>query len=329
MLTSLIGRMDDNLWLALVNYYSESQVQVTIHKDNKISPCFKTTGGVKQGGPLSPTAFNWAIDALIEKATESGLLLKTSGIDHILVYADDTTVITDTAEKMKKLIRLIEHFCRLEGLILNASKTKWMKLNEPMYEIQGRPIVRPATMEEKFMLNNSQIEKVDQIKFLGAWTTCNGTNKQHIQRRVKAAYSALTTLKDMGFFRQDLNANVKGSLLQTFVRPRLTYAVEALGLSKDEKKTLVRVEGNTLKKALEVPRTSYSTELYHAVGMTSLSLALEKRSISFTRQLITNSLTSKIIEKNVDSQNLTKIIIIINCQRFRLNSNNNNSSSHF
>jgi hypothetical protein len=311
MLVSLIGRMDENLWLALANYYSESQVQVTVHKDNKVSPRFKTTGGVKQGGPLSPTAFNWAIDALIMKAIESGLLLKANGIEYILVYADDTTVVTDTADKMKKLILLIENFCRLEGLILNASKTKWMKLNEPMYEIQGRAIIRPATMEEKFTLNSSRIEKVDQIKFLGAWTTCNNTNKLHIQKRAKAAYSALTTLKEMGFYKQELNANVKGNLLQTFVRPRLTYAIEALGLSRDEKRTLVRIEGNILKKALEVPKTSYSTELYHAIGITSLNLALEKRSITFTRQLITNSLTNKIIANNIDSQDEIRKIVRI------------------
>jgi hypothetical protein len=74
--------MDENLWLALalarlaLNYFSESQVQVTVRKDNKVSPRFKTTGVLKQGGPLSPTAFNLAIDALIVKVTESGLLLK-------------------------------------------------------------------------------------------------------------------------------------------------------------------------------------------------------------------------------------------------------------
>ena len=79
---------------------------------------------MEQGGSLSPTVFNWTIDALIAKATESDLLLKTNGIENILVYVDDLKVANEREDKMKKLILLIEKFCRLEGL---------MKLNEPMY----------------------------------------------------------------------------------------------------------------------------------------------------------------------------------------------------
>jgi len=79
---------------------------------------------VEQGGSLSSTAFNWTIDALIAIATESDLLLKTNGIENILVYVDDLKVANEREDKMKKLILLIEKFCRLEGL---------MKLNEPMY----------------------------------------------------------------------------------------------------------------------------------------------------------------------------------------------------
>jgi hypothetical protein len=91
MLTKLIGLVDENLWLALVNYYANSQVIVVVHKDNKISSVFRITGGVKQGGNLSPTLFNLVIDELIRLAKDSRLLLTIENISYIKVYADDTT----------------------------------------------------------------------------------------------------------------------------------------------------------------------------------------------------------------------------------------------
>jgi hypothetical protein len=162
-----------------------------------------------------------------------------------------------------------------------------------VYELNGKPVIRPPTIGEKFIMDGTLIEKVDRVKFLGVWILSNGTNKHHIQKRIQASYTATVKLKKLGFYENNLESKVKASLLQTFVRPSLMYGIEASLLSKEEEKTLCKIEGNILKQALNVSKCSYSTELYHAVGITTLDFAIRKRKISFILQIVNNSLTKK------------------------------------
>ena len=294
MLIKLIGLVDENLWLALVNYYSKSRAIILVHKTNSISNMFDTTGGVKQGGNLSPTLFNLVIDELIQLAKASHKLLEIDGIAYIIVYADDTTLICDSSANMTFLIGLIENFCIKEGLLLNAKKTQWMKINESVYEINGKPMIRPPIIGEDFTMNETPIEKVDRFKFLGVLSNCS--NKLHISKRIQAAYAAASNIAKVGFYEENLDAKVKASLLQTFVRPRLMYGNEASLLTREEEKCLVRVEGNMIKKAIGISKCSYSKELYHALGLTTLDYAIRKRNISFVLQLLNNQLTKRILE---------------------------------
>jgi hypothetical protein len=304
MLVKLIGLVEENLWLALVNYYSISRAIILVHKTNQTSEMFDTTGGVKQGGNLSPTLFNLVIDELIQLVKASGKLLEIDGIAYVIVYADDTTLICDSIVNMNALISLIERYCAKEGLLLNAKKTQWMKLNETVYEINGKPMIRPPLMGEDFVMNGTVIEKVDRFKFLGAWVLSNCSNKLHVLKRTQAAYAAASNIAKIGFYEENLDSDVKANLLQTFVRPRLMFGSEASLLSKEEEKTLIRVEGSMLKKALGISKCSYSTEVYHAVGLTTLEYAFRKRNVSFVLQLLNNPFTKLILETDKVARNL-------------------------
>jgi hypothetical protein len=129
----------------------------------------------------------------------------------------------------------------------------------------------------------------------------------------------------LGFYENNLEPKVKASLFQTFVRPSLMYGNEASLLSKEEEKSLCKVEGNILKQALNVSKCSYSTELYHAV---TLDFTIRKRKISFILQIINNSLTNKILASDkiasktvlgllgltVDSEHMDEALIRVKCQ---------------
>ena len=50
---------------------------------------------MKQGGPFSPTGFNKHVDKMIFNVASSGETMKIRGVvGGIIVYADDTTIIT-------------------------------------------------------------------------------------------------------------------------------------------------------------------------------------------------------------------------------------------
>ena len=74
MLGSLKGFLDPLEWYTLMQYYEIGSVRVYIQKAAKTSEFFVTIVGVKQGGQLSPTAFNKHIDLMITKIDDTGEL---------------------------------------------------------------------------------------------------------------------------------------------------------------------------------------------------------------------------------------------------------------
>ncbi|RNA44026.1 hypothetical protein BpHYR1_046229 [Brachionus plicatilis] len=57
---------------------------------------FKTTVGVKQGGPLSPKLFSIYVEELIEERMKTNLISEIDGIKTgVLMYADDLLIMTD------------------------------------------------------------------------------------------------------------------------------------------------------------------------------------------------------------------------------------------
>ena len=66
--------LHDLEWIALCNYYDKATVKILIHKIAECTEPFESKSGAKQGGPLSPTAWNKHIDKMIREMSESGLL---------------------------------------------------------------------------------------------------------------------------------------------------------------------------------------------------------------------------------------------------------------
>ena len=84
---------------SLISYYNISHV--IIKNENEYSNLFRTTVGLKQGGPASPILFALYVDDLIsniEKA-DIGTCLGNAKID-IIMYADDILIITDSKKQM-------------------------------------------------------------------------------------------------------------------------------------------------------------------------------------------------------------------------------------
>jgi hypothetical protein len=88
LMKSLYGKVDEEIWLIMRKYYSESFA--CVQNQNETSPLFKTSIGVKQGGPLSPKLFSIYMHELIDiMLYDSTLLANINGIKTgIILYAD-------------------------------------------------------------------------------------------------------------------------------------------------------------------------------------------------------------------------------------------------
>ena len=107
--------------------------------------------------------------------------------------------------------------------------------------------------------------------------------------------SPIQKLNELGLDDMKTNIRIEGTLIQSYVRPRLIYGTEAFELNKDEKKRLCECEAKIIKRALQLLNNSYTTELYETMGVSSLAWAMKKRRISFFGQLMENETTSKLV----------------------------------
>jgi hypothetical protein len=112
----------------LMKYYDISRAYV-INKGEK-STVFKTTIGVKQGGPLSPRLFSLYLEDLEEMVDNTGIGIGIGNLHiNLLLYADDIILITNNKRQMQQLLNLVENFGRSREIKFNPDKTNFICVN--------------------------------------------------------------------------------------------------------------------------------------------------------------------------------------------------------
>ncbi|NXA48421.1 POLR protein, partial [Nothocercus julius] len=95
----------------------------TMEVGGQRSESIKILGGVKQGDPLSPVLFNLALDPLLCGLESKGVGFKYGEqLVTSLAFADDLALLSDSWEGMQQNIKVVEEFCQLTGLRVQASK---------------------------------------------------------------------------------------------------------------------------------------------------------------------------------------------------------------
>ncbi|RNA19764.1 RNA-directed DNA polymerase from mobile element jockey-like [Brachionus plicatilis] len=264
MLQSLIGKIEPENWRILKNYYVNSLALV--QNKQEISTIFKTSVGVKQGGPLSPKLFSIYVEELIYEIMGTDLIAKINDIKTgILMYADDLLIMTDSTKKMKKVLEICEKFGDRVGIKFNPSKTQIMRINGSKND------------EVKLHLCNQEIEWVKKMKYLGVWIDGKRFSKEHLRERRLSTWRAFHMLKtNLNLNSKEISPKLKAHLFKTYIRPIMYYGIENCVISKTDQKNPQTMEGLMIKQMLSLGKKSRTTNLLYALEIEPVELKIKK-----------------------------------------------------
>ena len=170
--------------------------------------------------------------------TQAGIKIAGRNINN-LRYADDTTLMAGSEEKLKSLLMKVKEESDKVGLKLNIQKTKIMASG-------------PIT---SWQIDGETVETVSDFIFLGSKTTADGGFSHEIKRRLLLGRKVMTNL-DSIFKSRDITLPTKVCLVKALVFPVVTYGCESWTVKKAEHRRIDAFQLWCWTRLLRVPWTA-------------------------------------------------------------------------
>ncbi|CAH8497241.1 unnamed protein product [Dicrocoelium dendriticum] len=219
--------------------YAHSSGRVRVY--GKLSPPFSITSGVRQGCPLSPFLFNFAIDEVMETAFAGHDL---EGVELLpgerlldLEYADDIALICDGSQTCQTALNRLALAVSRFGLCFAPSKCKVL-----LQDWQGP---NPA-----LTLGGDLLEVVQEFKYLGSYISTRGIEDE-VTNRIAKARGAFANLRHL-WRRRDITLALKGRVYNAAVRSTLLYGCETWPIRSTDMKRLVTFDHRCLRSLAHV-----------------------------------------------------------------------------
>ena len=167
--------------------------------------------------------------------TQAGIKIAGRTISN-LRYADDTTLMAESEEKLKNLLMKVKEESEKFGLKLNIQKTKIMASGPiTSWEIDG--------------------ETVSDFSFLGFKIPADGDCSHEIKRRLLLGRKVMSNL-DSIFKSRDITLLTKVRLVKAMVFPVVMYGCESWTVKKAECRRIDAFELWCWRRLLGVPWTA-------------------------------------------------------------------------
>ena len=177
----------------------DSGLEATFRTGHGTTDWFQIGKGVHQGCILSPCLFNFFAENIMRNAgldeAHAGIKIARRNINN-LRYADGTTLLAESGEELKTLLKKVKEKSEKVGFKLNIQKMKIMPSGPiTSWEIDGE------TMETvtDFILGSSKI-------------TADGLSNHEMKRRLLLERKAMTNL-DTILKSRDINLHAKSGLI--------------------------------------------------------------------------------------------------------------------
>jgi hypothetical protein len=246
----------------------------------------KINKGTRQGCVLSPLLFNLYAEVVMRRLDldESNIGVKIGGrtISNIR-YADDTTLLAESAADLKELILKLKTESEKMGLSLNVKKTKIM--------------TTAAKEEVHITIDNEEIEVVDSFIFLGSLIASSGDSTPEIKRRIALGRTAMVSM-DQIWRCKDVAIATKRRLITAVVLPIATYGCETWTMKKADRRRIDAFELWCWRRLIRIPWTAKVTNkavLERISPEMSLNDKIIKRKLTYFRHVMRSNALEKAI----------------------------------
>ena len=176
-------------------------------------------------------------NAGLEEA-QAGIKIAGRNINN-LRYADDTTVMAESEEELKSLLRKVKVESEKVGLKLNIQKTKIMASG-------------PITLWE---IDGETVKTVSDFIFLGSQIAVDCDCSHEIKRLLLLGMKVMNNL-DSILKSRDITLPTKVRLVKATVFPVVMYGCESWTMKKAERRRIDAFELWCCKRLLRVPWTA-------------------------------------------------------------------------
>ena len=199
---------------------------------------FRTTVGVRQGCPLSPTLFNIFLERIMTDALQEHEGTVSIGGRTVtnLRFADDIDGLAGREEELKSLVERLDKTSKAYGMEISAQKTKLM--------------TNAKGINAEIKIGEVKLETVKSFKYLGAIVTDQGS-KPEVIARIAQTIAALTKLRTIW---NDRNITLKSKirLMRSLVLSIFLYACESWTLTKDLERRIQATEMRCFRRLLGI-----------------------------------------------------------------------------
>ena len=169
----------DHLTCLLRNLYAGQEA--TVRNGHGPTDWFQIGKGISQGDILSSCLFNLYAEYIMRNPgldeAQAGIKIAGRNINN-LRYADDTTLMAESEEKLKSHLMRVKEQGEKVGLKLNIQKTKIMASS-------------PIT---SWQIDGETVETVSNFIFLGSKITADGDCSHEIKRHLLLGRKVMTNL---------------------------------------------------------------------------------------------------------------------------------------
>ena len=267
-----------NFFNTIKNIYCNDKACIKIN-NKEVTDTFEINQGVKQGCILSPLLFNIYMSDLPE-ILDSDLHEIDPNPDYpsCLLWADDILILSENEEGLKKMLKSMEDYCKVNELTLNTDKTKCMIFNKT-----GRLI------RTHFRFNDTKLETVRSYKYLGFVITPSGeitTGLKDLGDRAMKAFFKIKTSMGTSF---DRNIELTLKLLDTIIKPILLHASDFWGCMKIPKiNPIQNFHQRTCKQILGVQKQTSNIDVLLELGRVPLHLYAIKSAVKNWERIKSN-----------------------------------------